>query len=83
MEENNAVYSAHQDAEPSADNNAHPDADPIADAVPTWADPVYPSDGAPNPDIILGELLLMYFEWMGTHKVTDACAKAVFALLST
>ena len=64
---------------PSADDIA----DPIVDKVPTWSDPVYPTNVEVPPDIILGELLLMYFEWMGTHKVTDACAKAVYTLLST
>ena len=60
-----------------------PPVDPIGDAVPTWSDPVYPVNGDPPPDIILGELLLMYFEWMGTHRDTDASAKAVYAMLST
>jgi hypothetical protein len=62
---------------------AEPMPDPIADAVPTWSDVVYPPDGEKPPDIILGELLLMYFEWMNTHKVTDACAKAAYTLLTT
>ena len=60
-----------------------PPVDPIGEAVPTWSDPVYPVNGDPPPDIILGELLLMYFEWMGTHRDTDASAKAVYAMLST
>ena len=34
------------------------------------------------PDIILGELMLIYLEWMGSHKVTDACAKDAYTLLS-
>jgi hypothetical protein len=25
----------------------------------------------------------MFFEWMNAHKVTDACAKSVYTLLST
>ena len=33
------------------------------------------------PDILLGELLLYYFEWMSTQKVTDACSKNVYNLL--
>jgi hypothetical protein len=89
MDENFAAYDPPAEDAPMADPNADdvhmPDsmADPIADAVPTWADPVYPNNGARPPDIILGELMLMYFEWMGTHKVTDACAKAVYTLLHT
>jgi hypothetical protein len=75
------AHSASLADEPSVDHVAEPD--PIGNAVPTWSDPVYPPNGADPPDIILGELLLMYFEWMGTHKVTDACAKAVYTLLST
>jgi hypothetical protein len=62
---------------------AVPPTDPIAEAVPTWSDPVFPANGDAPPDILLGELLLMYFEWMGTHKETDASAKAVYGLLST
>ena len=42
-----------------------PPVDPIGETVPTWADPVYPSNGDPPPDIILGELLLMYIERTG------------------
>lgn len=41
---------------------------------------VYKADSA-NPDITLGELLLVYFEWMSVHKVTDAAVKAVYNLL--
>ena len=35
-----------------------------------------------HPDIILEELMLIYFEWIGSHEVTDACAKEACALLS-
>jgi len=56
--------------------------DILQDAVPTWNDRVFPEDGESPPDILLGELLLMYFEWMSAHKVTDACAKSAYALLS-
>ena len=28
------------------------------------------NDDCVNPDITLGELLLMYFEWMSVHQVT-------------
>lgn len=48
-----------------------------------WNDPVYRDDDTPTPDILLGELLLMFFEWMHAHKVTDACAKSVYTLLTT
>jgi hypothetical protein len=61
----------------------HPPTDTIKEAVPTWDDPVFSADADPPPDILLGELLLMYFEWMGTYKVTDVCAKAAYTLLST
>jgi hypothetical protein len=75
LDEDFHSHSATHADEPSVDHMADPD--PIGNAVPTWSDPIYPPDGASPPD----ELLLMYFEWMGTHKVTDACAKAVYTLL--
>jgi hypothetical protein len=34
-----------------------------------WHEKVYKDDSV-NPDITLGELLLMYFEWMSVHQVT-------------
>jgi hypothetical protein len=70
-----------EDYEPAPPAAMAPE-DVIRARVPTWDDPVFPQD-EPAPDIILGELLLMYFEWMGSHKVTDACAKAAYTLLST
>lgn len=30
---------------------------------------------------VVGELVMTYYEWMSTHKVTDACAKAVHSIL--
>ena len=39
------------------------------------------NDDCENPDITLGELFLLYFEWMSVHKVTDACAKGVYTLM--
>ena len=33
-----------------------------------WREKVYHEDTT-NPDITLGELLLMYFEWMSVHQV--------------
>jgi hypothetical protein len=33
-----------------------------------WTEKVYTEDCV-NPDITLGELLLLYFEWMSVHKV--------------
>lgn len=50
---------------------------------PSWGERVYRDDAesADDPDITLGELLLLYFEWMTAHKVTDACARAVYNLL--
>jgi hypothetical protein len=41
---------------------------------------VYNEDGVP-PDITLGELLLMYFEWQSVFKVSDAAARAVYDLI--
>ena len=34
-----------------------------------WHEKVYQEDSV-NPDITLGEMLLMYFEWMSVHQVT-------------
>lgn len=34
-----------------------------------WHEQVYQDDSV-NPDITLGEVLLMYFEWMSVHQVT-------------
>ena len=34
-----------------------------------WNERVY-NDNSVNPDITLGEMLLMYFEWMSVHKVS-------------
>jgi hypothetical protein len=45
-----------------------------------WQHKVYTEESV-NPDITLGELLLVYFEWMSVHKATDASAKAVYDLL--
>lgn len=67
------------------DLSAGPDADPDVADVPLpsgWNDPVHPLNDAP-PDILLGELTLMFFEWVNAHKVTDACAKSVYTLFST
>ena len=58
-----------------------PPKDVILDAMPTWNDPVFPEDGEKPPDIILGELILLYFEWMNAHKVTDACAKGAVTFM--
>jgi hypothetical protein len=33
-----------------------------------WQDRVYQEEST-NPEITLGELLLVYFEWMSVHKV--------------
>jgi hypothetical protein len=58
-----------------------PPVDIYQDATPTWNDPVFPLNGEKPPDIILGELLLIYFEWMSAHKVTDACAEACATMM--
>ena len=41
----------------------------------------------PNPDheerrVLVGELLLTFFEWMCVHKPTNECARAVHAMIS-
>jgi hypothetical protein len=59
-----------------------PPQDILRDHVPTWDDPVFPPGGEDPPDLLLGELMLMYFEWMGTTKVADAAAKGVYKILS-
>lgn len=58
-----------------------PPKDILRDTVPTWDDPIFPENGAPPPDIVLGELMLMYFEWMGTTKVADAAAKGAYQIM--
>ena len=47
-----------------------------------WEDQIYNGEQE-NPDISLGEVLLLYFEWMSVHKVTDACAQAVYTIMVT
>ena len=53
------------DSLPAADPLHHED---LASWTKGWHDQVYNDEGA-NPDITLGELLLLYFEWMSVHKV--------------
>ena len=54
------------------DNEQHPAFDYEATDFSTWSkgwhEQVYKEDSV-NPDITLGELLLMYFEWMSVHQV--------------
>jgi hypothetical protein len=45
-------------------------ADEIATWTKGWNDRVYNEESV-DPDITLGELLLLYFEWMSVHKVTS------------
>jgi hypothetical protein len=66
--------------QPEAAHAAHEDV--IRKAIPTWDQRVFPEDGEPPSDVLLGELLLMYFEWMGTHKVTNECAQAAYKLMN-
>jgi hypothetical protein len=76
----------HEMAHMPSEEQLHPDPLPvnvILEALPSWGDPVFPADGEPPPDILLGELMLMYFEWMGVFKESDASGKAVYALLKT
>lgn len=47
-----------------------------------WDEKVFPDD-AISPDMLLGELSMMFFEWMHAHKVTDECAKSAYRLLHT
>jgi len=71
----------HQDGDlglnDDADLDARDEMDPLQLAVWThgWQEKVYADDSDP-PDITLGELLLLYFEWMSVHKVR--CVRAVF-----
>ena len=41
----------------------------LKDWTKGWNDTVYNED-CENPDITLGEMLLLYFEWMSVHKVS-------------
>jgi hypothetical protein len=41
-----------------------------------WHDNVY-NDNSERPDITLGEMLLMYFEWMSVHQVTFVLVHAL------
>jgi hypothetical protein len=68
-------------AEHAQGNHAGLDAHEIEEWIAGWDDQVY-NDNSPNPDIRLGEMLLLYFEWMSVFKVSDACAQAVYRLLS-
>ena len=60
------------------------------DVFRSWEEPLVPedvhheepSDGVEIRKVLLGELLLTYFEWMCVHKPTDASAKAVHGMLS-
>jgi hypothetical protein len=59
-----------------------PPEDLIFDTLPSWNDKVWVDDDQAPPDVILGELMLMYFEWMGTFKPPDASAKAVYGVMN-
>ena len=60
------------------------------DVFRTWEEPLISddvhqheaADGVEVRRVLLGELLLTYFEWMCVHKPTDASAKAVHGMLS-
>ena len=71
--------------DPPADCNAPPLPPPptnlCEDAVPSWNDPVFPLNGNKPPDIILGELILIYFEWMSANKVSNACAEGAATMM--
>ena len=45
-----------------------------------WHDKVYNEEGE-APDITLGEMLLLYFEWMSVYKV-KTCACALYLILT-
>lgn len=50
------------------------------DELQAWEEPLLRVDhaeGEETPPVLLGELLLTYFEWMCVHKPTNECAKAV------
>jgi hypothetical protein len=46
-----------------------------------WEEDLMSDDGPPEK-VLVGELLLTYFEWMCVHKVTNECARAVHTMLS-
>jgi hypothetical protein len=52
---------------------------PVGPTIDGWFNPVYNPDD-PHSDITLGELLIMFFEWMTTYTVTDACAKGAYTI---
>jgi hypothetical protein len=55
------------------------------DIFRAWETPARQAEQSEIEDaspVLLGELLLTYFEWMCVHKPTNECAKAVHAMLS-
>lgn len=81
--------STNDDAENSSIDDA-PDAPAVDDlftnsAFDGWKDKVQPDLDEPerSPETLLvGELLLTYFEWMCVHKVTNECARSVHTMIS-
>jgi hypothetical protein len=53
---------------------------PESPTLPGWNDRVANVD-SPQNDLILGELLLLYFETISTYKLSDAAAKAIYTLM--
>jgi len=59
-----------------------PQNDSVSSLFSGWDVPVVGEGVEPEGHILLGELLLFYFEWMSSNMVTDKCAKGVHALLT-
>ena len=56
------------DAQDIADEKEVADEQNMVDWTQGWHDEVY-NDNCVNSDITLGEMLLLYYEWMSVHKV--------------
>jgi hypothetical protein len=59
----------------------HPVPPQIGPSIDGWFNPVYNPDDE-RSSITLGELLILFFEWMTAHTVTDACARGVYTILN-
>ena len=57
------------DVQEFADEQEVSDGQDMVEWTQGWNDEVY-NDDCVNSDITLGEMLLLYFEWMSVHKVS-------------
>lgn len=70
------------DSEVGSDCDPAPPANEMdADFFKMWNDRMNDNDNEDDA-ATLGELLVMYFDWMTTHKVTLTCARAVHSMLN-